>query len=163
MFHEEKAVELFLSGCNCSQSVFCAFTDKTGLEESFARRMVSPFGGGMGRLREVCGAVTGMLMVLGILYGYDDVEDKALKKELYERVQDITKQFETENGSIICRELLGLQEKHSSPTPQDRTPEYYKTRPCAAKVQSAARILEKYLQELEQESDITGEESSSSN
>lgn len=153
MGHEKKAVELFMNKCNCSQSVFCAFTDLTGLEEDFAMRLASPFGGGMGRLREVCGAVSGMLMVLGILCGYDDTEDPKLKLELYEQVQELAVQFEQENGSIICRELLGLLEKRSSPAPDARTAEYYKERPCAALVGSAAAILDEFLQKRDIKAD----------
>lgn len=145
MKYEEKAEELFRNGYNCSQAVFCAFADKMGIEERFALRLASPFGGGMGRLREVCGAVSGMFMVLGVLEGFEDAGDAEAKKELYEKVQLLAGRFEKENGSIICRELLGLQEKHSDPEPLKRTPEYYRVRPCAAKVRSAARILEEYL------------------
>ena len=149
MTYEEKAVALFMEGYNCAQAVFCAFADKMGMDEKLALRMASPFGGGMGRLREVCGAVSGMFMVLGVLYGYDDPKDTVTKKEIYEKVQILADRFQKENGSIICRELLGLTEKRSIPTPSERTEEYYKVRPCAAKVASAARILDEYLKEME--------------
>jgi len=149
MTYEEKAVALFMEGYNCSQAVFCAFADKMDIDEKLALRIASPFGGGMGRLREVCGAVSGMFMVLGVLYGYDDPKDTVTKKEIYERVQMLADCFQKENGSIICRELLGLTEKRSEPTPGERTEEYYKTRPCAAKVASAARVLDEFLRELE--------------
>ncbi len=147
MNHEEKAKELFRKSYNCSQALLCAFGEETGIEEKLALRLSSSFGGGMGRLREVCGAVTGMFMVAGLLYGYDDVENKSLKTKHYERIQELAARFEKENGSIICRELLGLSEKHSVPVPADRTDEYYKKRPCLDKVGSAARILEEYMRE----------------
>lgn len=147
MKHKEKARELFLKGCNCSQAVLCAFGDVTGLEESTALRLSSSFGGGMGRLREVCGALTGAFMVAGLLYGYEDLEDKELKAEHYERIQELARRFEAENGSIICRELLGLNETHSRPVPADRTESYYKERPCLAIVESAAEILDEYMAE----------------
>ena len=145
MTHKEKARNLFLNNCNCSQSVLCAFGDLTGLDERTALRLSSSFGGGMGRLREVCGALTGAFMVAGILYGYDDLEDKSLKTAHYERIQELAGSFEKENGSILCRELLGLLEKRSQPVPDDRTPDYYKERPCLRIVESAAEILDNYI------------------
>ena len=145
--HEKKARELFLSGCSCSQALLCAFSEETGLDNSLALKLSSSFGGGMGRLREVCGAVSGMFMVAGILYGYDNLEDKALKTAHYKRIQELAARFKEGNGAIICRELLGLREKHSRPEPSDRTASYYKSRPCADMVGSAARILEEYMRE----------------
>lgn len=148
-----KAKELFLSGYNCAQAVVCAFADKTGLEDSLAKRLSSSFGGGMGRLREVCGAVSGMFIVIGILYGYEEIEDQAAKAKHYARIQELAGRFSDENGSIICRELLGLEQKRSTPEPELRTAEYYQKRPCPEKVASAARILAEYLQELEKSVD----------
>ena len=145
--HEKKAGELFLKKCNCAQSVFCAFCDETGMDESTAMRISSSFGAGMGRLREVCGAVSGMFMAAGILYGYEDVEDGDLKAEHYARIQELGKRFEEENGTLICRELLKLQEKHSKPVPRERTAEYYRERPCLGFVESAGRILDEYIKE----------------
>ncbi len=145
MDHEAKARELFKKGYNCSQALLCAFSDVTGLEEDIALKLASSFGGGMGRLREVCGGVTGMFMAAGILYGYDDVEDKALKAAHYERIQELAKLFEKEHGTILCRELLGLSETRSTPVPADRTEAYYQSRPCEDFVGSAARILEAYI------------------
>lgn len=144
MDHGIKAAELFLSGYNCAQAVAVAFCDVTGLEEDKAAKMASAFGGGMGRLREVCGAVSGMLLVLGILDGYDDPEDDAEKKRLYSRVQELAKEFREENGSIICRELL--ENPPSDPNPTPRTADFYAQRPCAKMVLTAARILDEYLQ-----------------
>jgi C_GCAxxG_C_C family probable redox protein len=144
--HSDLARELFKKGYNCSQSVFAAFCDETGLDTETALKIASSFGGGMGRLREVCGAVTGMFMVVGMKYGYTDLSNKNAKAEHYELVQDLAKQFENENGSIICRELLGISIKHDNPIPEDRNDNYYKKRPCAELVEQAARILDEYIQ-----------------
>ena len=143
MTHAEKAYELFKSGYNCAQAVAVAFCDQTGLTESQAARMASPFGGGMGRMREVCGAVSGMLMVLGTLYGYDDPKADTAKKELYTRVQALAAEFKGDAGSIICREIL--KNPPSDPNPSPRTPEYYAMRPCERMVYSAAAILEEFM------------------
>lgn len=141
----EYAKSLFMQGYNCSQAVICAFSDFTGIDDELAMKISSPFGGGMGRLREVCGAVSGMFMVLGLLEGYSDVENVALKTELYTKVQALAGTFEDKNGSYICRELLGLNTKKESPVAAPRTKEYYETRPCPNKVASAAEILAEYL------------------
>lgn len=143
--YEEYAEALFMRGYNCSQSVVCAFNDLTGLDDSLAKKLASPFGGGMGRLREVCGAVSGMFIVLGFLEGYDDVEDISKKTELYRKVQFLASEFEKRNGSYICRELLGLSNGKDSYIPEERTKEYYEKRPCPKKVASAARILAEYM------------------
>lgn len=148
MTHEEKAKALFLGGYNCSQSVVAAFSDVTGLDEKTALMLASPFGGGMGRMREVCGAVSGMLLVLGALYGVARTENNAQKAELYARVQELSRQYREQNGSIICRELLsGEILKDKSAVPEERTPEYYKKRPCAELVACAAKILDGYIKE----------------
>lgn len=154
--YEEKARALFREGYNCSQAVVLAFNDKMKLDEGMALRMASSFGGGMGRLREVCGAVSGMFMVLGALYGYDDPTDYDAKKRHYERIQQLAKRYAEENGSIICRELLGLPAGSSDPAPQPRTAEYYAKRPCEAKIGAAARILESFMEELESDGTHTG-------
>ena len=122
MDHGERAAELFLSGYNCAQSVAVAFCDVTGMDEKTAARMASAFGGGMGRMREVCGAVSGMLMVLSVLYGYDTPGDDVSKKELYTRVQALAGRFREEVGSIICREIL--KNPPSDPNPSPRTEDY---------------------------------------
>ncbi|MBR3899437.1 MAG: C_GCAxxG_C_C family protein, partial [Elusimicrobiaceae bacterium] len=137
--------QLFLSGYNCAQSVFVAFADVMGLNESFAAKLASSFGGGMGRMREVCGVVSGMLMVLGVLYGYDTKNNDKIKEAHYSAVQKLSDAFRKETGTIICRELLGLPGAQS-PTPEPRTPQYYQKRPCAEMVGSAAEIFEKLLQ-----------------
>ena len=145
------AEEYFLQGYNCAQSVVLAFSylikEKTGIDESQLVRMVSPFGGGMGRLREVCGAVSGMFFVLGALEGYDNPKDNTSKTGLYEDVQLLAERFEKENGSIICRNLLGLKEGRENPVPEERSEEYYRRRPCAEMVRSAAEILDDFLHE----------------
>lgn len=144
MDHSEKAAELFLGSGNCSQALVVAFCDVTGLEEKMAARLSSSFGGGMGRMREVCGAVSGMLMVLGALYGYDDPGEKdRAKKAHYAMVQELAGKFRERNGSIICREILKNPPSDPSPTP--RTAEFYKNRPCARLVVCAAELLDEYI------------------
>ena len=146
MEHSYKAAELFLSGSNCAQAVAVAFCDVTGLEPAFAAKMASSFGGGMGRLREVCGAVSGMFMVLGVLYGYDEtVEDDTQKKQTYHDVQALAEKFRAECGSIICREIL--KNPPSDPNPTPRTAEFYAQRPCARMVMTAARLMDEFIAE----------------
>ena len=144
MDHSVQAAELFLNGCNCAQAVLVAFCDVTGLEPDFAKKLSCGFGGGMGRQREVCGAVSGMLMAAGLLYGYTDPgEDDVYKKEHYQLVQDLCSQFRQETGTIICRELL--DNPPSDPNPSPRTAQYYAERPCARFVMLAAKILDDYI------------------
>ena len=143
MEHGMKAAELFLGGYNCAQSVAVAFCDVTGLEEKFAARMVSSFGGGMGRLREVCGAVSGMFFVLGLLYGYDTPGDDVSKKQLYTEVQALAAEFKESCGSIVCREIL--KNPPTDPTPSPRTAAYYKERPCARMVFTAAQLMDAFI------------------
>ncbi|MBR1762038.1 MAG: C_GCAxxG_C_C family protein [Eubacterium sp.] len=141
----ERAYEYFKSGYNCSQAVFLAFCDKYGFDDETAARLASSFGGGMGRMREVCGAFSGMLLVNSMDTGSADISDYEAKKANYESVQRLAKRFREENGSIICRELLGLTEKQKNEekaAPEKRTEAYYKKRPCAEIVKSAAEILE---------------------
>lgn len=141
-----KAGKYFEEGYNCSQSVVLAFADVCGLDNTTALKISSSFGGGMGRLREVCGAVSGMFMVAGLLYGYEDPKEQTGKKEHYARIQELAKAYEEENGSIVCRELLGLSQKKDEPTPALRTAEYYKKRPCQQLVRIAAGIMEEYIE-----------------
>ena len=146
MDHSNYAAELFLSDCNCSQAVLTAFCDVTGLEPEFAKKLSSGFGGGIGRLREVCGAVSGMIMVADLLYGYTDPgPDDIHKKEYYALVQELCNRFRQETGSIICREIL--DNPLSDPVPSPRTAEYYAQRPCARMVMIAAGILDAYIAE----------------
>ena len=144
MNHMERAVELFVEGYNCAQAVAAAFGDLTGLDEKTAAKMASCFGGGMGRMREVCGAVSGMLMVAGILYGYDDPKATTEKRELYAQVQAMAGQFRQELGSIVCRDLL--KNPPSDPNPTPRTEQFYKDRPCARMVATAARIMDEFIE-----------------
>lgn len=147
MTHQEKAVELFKSGCNCAQAVFLAFNDIMKLDEARALKLSSSFGGGFGRMREVCGAVSGMCMVLGTIYGYDDVESQKLKMEHYARIQKCMKEFEEVNGTYICRELIGEEGKDTGSNPTERTKDFYKRRPCSELVRIAAEITENYIKE----------------
>ena len=152
MDHSEKAAELFLSSSNCAQAVVVAFCDVTGLDPAFAAKMSCSFGGGMGRMREVCGAVSGMLMVAGLLYGYNDPGEKDCnKKAHYQLVQYLAGRFREEVGSIVCREIL--KNPPSDPNPTPRTAEFYKTRPCARMVMTAARILDEYIADHHMETD----------
>ena len=145
MDHGMKAAELFLDGYNCAQAVAVAFCDVTGLEPDFAAKMASSFGGGMGRMREVCGAVSGMLMVLGLLYGYDTPGDDVSKKQQYTVVQQLSGKFREEVGSIVCREILKNPPSDPSPTP--RSEEFYQMRPCTRMVYVAAEVLNKQIVE----------------
>lgn len=145
MTRKEKAMQSFLDGYNCSQCMMLAFEDLLTIDIDIALKIASPFGGGMGRLREVCGSVSGMFMVLGFLKGYSTPGDYEGKKELYEHIQELARRYEEANGSIICRDLLGLSVQREEATPEQRTPDYYKKRPCAEKIGSAAEILEYYL------------------
>ena len=145
MDHKMQAAQLFLDGYNCAQAITVAFSDVTGLDKDFSARMASSFGGGMGRMREVCGAVSGMLMVAGILYGYDTNGDDTAKKAHYTLVQALAGQFREEVGSIVCREILKNPPTDPNPTP--RTEAFYKQRPCSRMVMVAARILDTYIRE----------------
>lgn len=149
MTHSEKAAKLFCSGYNCSQAVFAAFCDVTGIDEKTALKLSSSFGGGMGRLREVCGAVSGAFMVAGILYGYDIPNDNTVKKEHYSLIQDIANRFKQQNNTIICRELVKGLAKDTLPSPTVRTENFYKTRPCLRFVITAADILDDIIKEKE--------------
>ncbi|MBR2409500.1 MAG: C_GCAxxG_C_C family protein [Lachnospiraceae bacterium] len=142
-----RAKELFLEGYNCAQAVVLAYEDFFEESPETLAQLVSAFGGGMGRLREVCGSVSGMFFVLSKIYGYADPKAKDGKMDLYARVQELAARFKERNGSIVCRELLGLSEKVSAPVPEERTPEYYKKRPCPDIIADAADILEEYLRE----------------
>lgn len=141
----EFSEKLFKDGYNCSQAVVGAFSDLIDIDFETLMKLSSSFGGGMGRLREVCGAVSGMFIVLGLLKGYNSPDDNDGKKAHYKNIQALAKKFEEENGSIICRELLGLSVKKEEPIPEKRTEEYYKKRPCVEMVKSAVAILEKMV------------------
>ncbi len=140
-----RARALFFGGYNCAQAVALAFSDLIDMDEKLLAQALSSFGGGLGRMREVCGTVSGMSFVAGALYGYDDPAASQEKAEHYARIQQLAGTFAAVNGSIICRELLGLSKPGASePTPEKRTEEYYKKRPCDQLVAIAAAILEEY-------------------
>lgn len=148
--HGMIAKDLFIQGYNCAQAVVIAFCDVTGLDRDVAARLASSFGGGLGRMREVCGAVSGASMVLGIVRGYADPTDHAAKKEHYHRIQEFARRFKEQNGSIVCRELLSGVLTAPGDEPELRTEEYYRKRPCAELVRQAAEILDDMLCASEQ-------------
>ncbi len=142
------ARDFFLKGYNCCQSVVMAFADITGLDADILARAGTGFGGGMGRMREVCGTVSGMTFLAGFISPVSDPSDLAARKANYALVQYFAGKFKEETGSIICRELLGLPSGGASdPAPSARTGEYYRKRPCADMVALAAEIVAEYLQE----------------
>lgn len=143
--HADRAEELFLSGYNCAQAVFGAFCDVTGMEFEAAMKLSSSFGGGMGRMREVCGAVSAMFLIAGILYGYEDTGEDGKKAEHYKRIQGLAEEFRAQHGTIVCRELISSLKKDTSPSPEARTAQYYRERPCAAFVRTAAEITENLI------------------
>ena len=149
MDHAKEAERLFLEGYNCAQAVFCAFCDLTGMEIDAAARLSSSFGGGMGRLREVCGTVSGALLALGILRGYADPQDPELKKAHYSLVQEYARRFRERNESIVCRELLKNVPVTPGGAPEPRTPEFYARRPCLHLAGEAAAILDEILAETQ--------------
>ena len=144
-----RAVENFMQGYGCCQSVVAAFADIYGLDETMAKRIAAGFGGGVGRMRMMCGAVSGIVMLVGLDCGQTEGSDRMGKSACYKVVQELLAKSKADNGSLICAELLGLK----GPVPvgqyvaSERTAEYYKERPCAAKVESAARIFAQYLEE----------------
>ena len=142
-----RAVELFKSGFNCSQSVVAAFADMYGFTEEQSLRMAASFGGGIGRMRETCGAACGMFLLAGLETGATDATDRQGKAANYALVQELAAEFKKRNGSLICSELLGLKKKEPiSITPEERTIQYYAKRPCAKMVEEAARIWVEYLE-----------------
>ncbi len=147
MKNSEKAVKLFTDGYNCAQAVFGAFADDLGLLEATALKMAAPFGGGVGRQREICGAVSGMLMAFGFLYGYETPETGNIKMQHYEQTRALCDKFVVQNGSIICRDILKTAEVGG--TPEARTEQYYYERPCVRCVRIAAEILEEYIKNNE--------------
>ena len=143
--YSQKAVNNFKKGYNCAQSVFLAFASEVGFDKETALKLASSFGGGMGRLREVCGAVSAMLMLIGLKEGYTSPDDDKIKEEHYAKVQSLAKEFEAKFGTIICRELLNLEEKNSSPVPSKRDEKYYQERPCVNFVEFASELIGKEL------------------
>lgn len=147
MSRGDSAYNYFVSGYNCAQSVVLAFKDMLGTDERTAALISCGFGGGMGRMREVCGAFSGVVTVVSWLYGYSDPKDNANKTALYEKIRELADRYRAENGSIICRELLGLQSAEKSAVPEDRTTQYYKKRPCAELCRFAGDMLERFIAE----------------
>ena len=144
----QRAVDNFMAGYGCCQSVVAAFSDLYGLDETMAKKIAAGFGGGVGRLRMMCGAVSGIVMLVGLDCGQTEGSDRDGKSACYKVVQDFLEQSKQDNGSLICAEILGIkghEKAKSSYVASERTAEYYKTRPCAAKVESAARIFANYL------------------
>lgn len=141
-----RAAAFFNAGYNCSQAVLMAFAEECGVTERQAAKIASSFGGGMGRMREVCGSVSGMFLVLSMTCGYDDAEDTNGKKRQYETVRAMADKFKTENGSIVCRTLLGLDQTQTGGDPSPRTPAFYQKRPCISYVEQCARIAAETIQ-----------------
>ena len=150
MSEKDRAVELFKEGFNCSQSVFTAFAHRFGIDEDTAKKISAGLGGGVGRMREVCGAVGGAAMVIGSICSATEGHDAETKQKNYELVREFADRFTKENGSIICRELLGLDvQMENLAKPDSRTAEYYRKRPCVELVGCAATILEEMIKENE--------------
>ena len=144
----QRAVDNFMQGYGCCQSVVAAFADLYNLDDTMAKRITAGFGGGVGRMRMMCGAVSGIVILAGLDRGQIDGADRKGKSMCYKVVQELLDEFKVQNGSVVCAELLGLkghEKAQSSYVASPRTAEYYKTRPCAAKVESAARIFAEYL------------------
>lgn len=144
----QRAVDNFMQGYGCCQSVVAAFADLYNLDGTMAKRIAAGFGGGVGRMRMMCGAVSGIVILAGLDRGQIDGADRKGKSMCYKVVQELLDEFKVQNGSVVCAELLGLkghEKAQSSYVASPRTAEYYKTRPCAAKVESAARIFAEYL------------------
>lgn len=139
----QKSVDLFVEGRNCAQAVFCTFCENCGISFEVGLKLASSFGGGMGRLREVCGAVSAMFMIAGLQKGYISNDDIDEKSEHYKLIQELADKFKKEHGSIICRELLG--EEANGYIPQKRDEEYYRNRPCAKFIATASKIIEENL------------------
>ncbi len=148
----QRAVELFMSGYGCCQSVVAAFADLYELTDEQAKLVAAGFGGGVGRMRMMCGAVSGLVILAGLSDGQTEGDDREGKAHCYKIVQDLLAKSKEENGSLICAELLGIKGEVPAGNfiPDERNAEYYKKRPCAAKVESAARIFAAYLDGKEQ-------------
>jgi C_GCAxxG_C_C family probable redox protein len=144
----ERAVENFMQGYGCCQSVVAAFADLYGMDDNIAKRVAAGFGGGVGRMRMMCGAVSGIVMLVGLDCGQTEGSDREGKSACYKVVQELLDKSKEQNGSLICAEILGINgydRAVCSYVASPRTAEYYKQRPCAAKVESAARIFAEYL------------------
>lgn len=147
MSRREQAINYFKEGYNCSQAVVLAFKDVLKIDANELCKIASPFGGGISRMRETCGAVSGMVLVLGNLIGYDTPEMGEKKHELYKNTQEILKIFENKYGSLTCRRLLNLDIKHDDPKPSERDHSFFINRPCPELIGGAAELLESFLKE----------------
>lgn len=147
--HSEKANELFQQGYNCAQAVAGAYAEEVDIDFETMVKMASSFGGGMGKLREVCGAVSAIFLIAGLKNGYTEPNNDVVKQKHYELIQKLGHKFKDIHGSIICRELLNLLEHESSPVPTKRTPEFYTKRPCAKFIISACEVLDTVLAEIQ--------------
>ena len=145
MTRKEQAIQYFKEGYNCSQAVVLTFKDVLKIDPNELCRIASPFGGGISRMRETCGAVTGMVLVLGNLIGYETPETGEKKHELYKNTQEILKIFENRYGSLTCGKLLNISQKHDDPKPTPRDHSFFLNRPCPELIGGAAEILEEYL------------------
>ncbi len=151
MTEKERAVELFLEGFNCSQSVFCTFCHRFDIDEDTAKRISAGLGGGVGRMRDVCGAVSASAMVLGSVCSATEGDDAESKKKNYGLVGEFAERFKKIHGSVICREILenNAVKTDNTATPEGRTADYYKNRPCLKVVEDAAEILMQMIGERE--------------
>ena len=145
MTHSQLAKKNFESGCNCAQAVLLAFSDLTGLDEGTAMKLSASFGGGMGKLREVCGAVSGAFMAAGMIYADDHIPTQEAKAAHYEKIRNLATRFKEENGSYLCRELLEGVPVSKDAAPEERTEQYYKKRPCGELCAIAAQLLDDLL------------------
>lgn len=146
----QRAEALFCAGAGCAQATLGAFADELGLNAAFAARLASGFGGGLGRQREICGAVSGICMAAGLFYGYSEYGADEEKTATYEMIRLLCARFVAQNGSIKCRVLLGLSDAPETAEPDARTAAYYEARPCAGLCRSAADILAAYRAERDQ-------------
>ncbi len=142
----ELAAAYFKKGYNCSQSVAAAFAPDLGISEALALQLSSGFGGGVGRMREVCGAFTGLTAMIGIAYA--DPSNPEDKSRIYAIIQELSEQFKAQSGSnsVICKELLGLEKAEGSAQAEARTESYYKKRPCLELVCMAADLGAQYME-----------------
>lgn len=144
--HSDKAVELFKQGYNCSQAVFVAFLDEFNMDEETALKVSAGLGGGVGRLREVCGCVSGAAMIVGMLHGATVGADQDSKKETYRIIQQLAEEFKNQQGSVVCRDILKIRaDQKESYVPDERTDEYYKKRPCVRTIECMAKIIDKQI------------------
>lgn len=141
----EEAVKTFEAGYTCAQSVFATYADLFGMDRETALKLASPMGGGIGRMREVCGAVSAMALLAGLKEGNTDPANEEGKERIYLLTRQLAEKFKERHGTIICRELLGIEGMEKSAKPSERTESYYNKRPCSRLVETAAGIVEEML------------------